>query len=146
MGLHAGGIVHPGRLQRLGRGVECGLQVVRRRPEGLAFLRRLQLSTEIGELVERAVGACVEHLMQLVAGLDARGVRVADRVAVQRDNGEGVSGQGQAAVLSGAAVEHVQQHPLAGLHADRLAVAEHASVDRECVIAHLVAVRHALRE
>ena len=82
LGLHAGGIVHPGRLQRLGRGVECGLQVVRRRPEGLAFLRRLQLSTEIGELVERAVGACVEHLMQLVAGLDARGVRVADGVAV----------------------------------------------------------------
>ncbi len=43
-------------------------------------------------------------------------------------------------------IEDVKQHPLARLHPDRLAVPEHAPVDREQAIARLVAVGHPLRQ
>ena len=52
-----------------------------------------------------------------------------------------MTGQGQAARFGGAAVEDVQQQPLAGLDADGIAMAEHASVDGEGAVADLIAVR-----
>ena len=69
--------------------------------------------------------------------------RVRHRVAVQRQHRERVAGQGQAADLGGAAIDDVQQHALAGTYADRLAVAEHAAVDRERLVADLIPVRRA---
>ncbi len=63
------------------------------------------------------------------------------RIAVQGDNGEGVPGQSEAAVFGGAAVEHVHQDPVAGLHLDRDAVAEGAAVDGKALVADLVTVR-----
>ena len=64
---------------------------------------------------------------------------ISDRVAVQRDHAEGVPGQGQAAGFGGAAVEDMQQHPLTGLDANRIAVAEHPAVDGEPRVTDLVA-------
>src|SRR6185312_2067348 len=54
-----------------------------------------------------------------------------------------MAGQGEAADLSGAAVQYVKQHALTPLDADGFTVAEHASVDGERAIANLIAVRHA---
>jgi hypothetical protein len=47
-----------------------------------------------------------------------------DRVAVERNRFEGVAGQGKAADLGGAGVEHVEQHALRRLGLDRLTVAQ----------------------
>jgi site-specific DNA recombinase len=67
-----------------------------------------------------------------------RGVR--HRVAVQRDHAEGMPRQCEATGFGGAAVKNMQQYPLTGLHPDRIAVAEHAPVDRKRPVADLVAV------
>ena len=63
-----------------------------------------------------------------------------ERVAVHGDDGEGVTGEGEAADLSGAAVEDVEEDALAVFDADGFAVAEHAAVDGEGVVADFVAV------
>ncbi len=68
------------------------------------------------------------------------------RVSVKRHDLEAVTRQGQAADLGGAAVQHVQQHVFAGLHADRFAVAEHPPVDGKQAVPDLVAVREAACE
>ena len=70
-----------------------------------------------------------------------------DRIAVEcHDHFERVPRKREAANLSGAAVEHVEQDALALLDANRLAVTEHAAVDREQPIADLVTLRLSLRQ
>ena len=70
-------------------------------------------------------------------------VRCRDRIAVQRQDLEGVARERKAANLGRAAVDDVKQHALAGLHANRIAVAEHPAVDREGAVADFVPVGHA---
>ena len=60
------------------------------------------------------------------------------RIAVERDNLEDVTGQGEAADFAGARIEHMKQHAVALLDADRLAVTEHFAVDAEQVVADFV--------
>jgi hypothetical protein len=48
--------------------------------------------------------------------------------------------QRQAADLAGARVEHVKQHPLTLLDADRFALAQHFAVDTEEAVADFVAL------
>ncbi len=69
-----------------------------------------------------------------------------ERVAVHGDDGEGVAGKGEAANLGGAGVEDVEENALAGFHADGFAVAEHASVDGEGIVADFESVRQAAGE
>src|SRR5216684_1483327 len=57
-----------------------------------------------------------------------------------------MSRQCEAANLRRAPIEHMKQHPLSQLHADRFSVTEHATVDCEIAITDLVSVRHPLRE
>src|SRR6266567_2975930 len=67
-------------------------------------------------------------------------------IAVEGDNLEGVTRQRQAANLGGASIEDVKQDAFALPDLDRLAVAEHASVDGEGSISYFVAVRHSFGE
>ena len=69
-----------------------------------------------------------------------------ERVAVHGDDGESVAGKGEAANLGGAGVEDVEEDALAGFHADGIAVAEHASVDGEGIVADFESVRQAAGE
>ena len=68
------------------------------------------------------------------------------RIAIHGDDGEGVAGKGEAANLGGAGVEDVKENAFAGFHADRFAVAEHASVDGEGIVADFESVRQAAGE
>ena len=61
-------------------------------------------------------------------------------VAVHSEDGEGVAGEGQAADLSGAAVEDVEEDAFALFDANGFAVAEHPAVDGEGVVPDFVAV------
>ncbi len=69
-----------------------------------------------------------------------------DRIAIERDDGERVPGQGQTADFRGAAVQDVEQHALALLHSDGLAASEHLPIDGEGAIANFKAVWHAFGE
>ena len=61
-----------------------------------------------------------------------------ERVAVDGEDGEGVAGEGEAADLSGATVEDVEEDAFAWFDADGFAVAKHAAVDGEGVVADFV--------
>ena len=67
--------------------------------------------------------------------------RCRHRIAVERDDLEHMARQREAADFAGAGIEHVKQHALALLHADRLAMAQHLAVDAEQVVADFVALR-----
>ena len=69
--------------------------------------------------------------------------RCGDRIAIEGDDLEAMFRKRQTADLGGAAVDDVEQHPLAWFDADGLAVAEQAAVDREEAVADLEAMRHA---
>ena len=71
---------------------------------------------------------------------DRHGNGLGERVAVHGNDGEGVAGKREAANLGGAAVEDVEEDALALFDADGLAVAEHASVDGEGIVADFEAV------
>ena len=66
-----------------------------------------------------------------------------DGVAVESDDFEGVTGEGEAANFCGAAVEDVEEQAFAGFDSDGIAVAEHAAIDGEGVVADFETVRHA---
>src|ERR1019366_5385554 len=63
------------------------------------------------------------------------------RVAVERHNLERMAWQSQTANLRSAAIEDMEQHALAVLNPDRLAMAQHATVDGEQAVADLVTLR-----
>ena len=67
-------------------------------------------------------------------------------IAIERYNLEGVSGQGEAANFRRASIQDVKKHALTLLHADGLAVAEHAAVDGEGCVANFIPVGHAFGE
>jgi len=67
-------------------------------------------------------------------------------IAVECDHFEGVTRQRQAANLGSASIQDVKQDTFALPDLDRLAVAEHASVDGERPIAYFVAVRDTFGE
>ena len=69
-----------------------------------------------------------------------------NRISIQGNDCEGVSGQRQAADFGRASIQDMEQHALASLYADRLAMAQHASVDGEGAVPDLEAVGRALRE
>src|SRR5215469_1248538 len=71
-----------------------------------------------------------------------RGIR--DRVSIERDDFEGVAGQGEAPNLRRAAIQNVKQNALALLNSNRFAMTKHATVDRKRLVTDLVAVWHAL--
>jgi hypothetical protein len=53
-------------------------------------------------------------------------------------------GKREASDLRGASVQHMKEHALAPLDSHRLTMAQHASVDGEKLVAHLIAMRHSL--
>jgi hypothetical protein len=67
--------------------------------------------------------------------------RFGHRVAVEGEDVERVSGQGEAAIFAGTGVEHMQQQSLALCDLDRVAVAEHGAVDRECSVVNFEPAR-----
>src|SRR6516225_8874226 len=72
--------------------------------------------------------------------------RIGDRVSIKRDDLEGMARQGQAANFGRAAIQNVKEDTLALLNSNRLAVAEHATINCEELVANFVAVRHAFGE
>src|ERR1700761_4601740 len=75
---------------------------------------------------------------------DLDGVR--NRVAVHGDHTEAMAGHCEAADFTSAPVQDVKQDTLPFPDADRLAMPEHTSIDREELIADLVTLRHAAFE
>src|SRR5438132_189534 len=69
-----------------------------------------------------------------------------NRISVERPNLEGMPRQRQAANLRCATIQYMKEDSLSLLHPHRLAVSQHAPVDREIPVAHFIAVRHAFRE
>ena len=63
-----------------------------------------------------------------------------DGIAVERDDAKHVTGQRQAADFGRTGIQHVEQHALSLLHADRVAMAEHLAVDAEEFVACLEAL------
>jgi hypothetical protein len=66
------------------------------------------------------------------------------RIAVKCHHTKHMSGEGKASRLGGARVQHVKEHALALLHADRLAGTQHLSVDAEQRIADFEPLGRAL--
>src|SRR6516162_7951479 len=57
-------------------------------------------------------------------------------IAVERDNPKEMPRQGEAADLGRARIEHMEHHAFARLHADRLTVPEHPTIDAKQLVAH----------
>src|SRR5437879_13591017 len=69
-----------------------------------------------------------------------------NRISVERHNLEGMPRQRQAANLRCATIQYMKEDSLSLLHPHRLAVSQHAPVDREIPVAHFIAVWPAFRE
>ena len=72
--------------------------------------------------------------------------RLGNYISIQGNDGEAVSGQGQAADFGRASVQHMEQHALTSLDPDGLAMAQHPPVDGERAVPNLEAMRSTLRE
>src|SRR6476646_2339934 len=67
-------------------------------------------------------------------------------ISIQGNDREAVSGQRQAPDFGRASIQHMEQHALASLYPEGLAMAQHSSVDGERSVPNLEAMRRALRE
>src|SRR5215469_11100482 len=75
---------------------------------------------------------------------DMRGIRY--RVSIERDDFEGMAGQGEAPNFRRAAIQNVKQNAFALFDSNRFAMTKLATVDRKELVTDLVAMWHAFRK
>src|ERR1039458_5146961 len=73
------------------------------------------------------------------------GCRVRYWIAVECDDSERMTRECEASNLGRTSIEHMKQHTLALFHANGIAMAEHAAVNGERAVVHLVTMGHPLR-